>query len=222
LYHYYGLVMDGIYQTQEEVDAVLWGNPSQNVVRPGDVRFKDLNGDGFINNQDKTNIGSAIPDFTYGLNFDANYKNWDFNVFFNGVQGRDILNTNLFDLEGMQRLFNAGTAVLNRWTGPGTSNTVPRAGGAPQNYGISTRYLEDGSFLRLRNLTIGYTLPNNMLGKDLFSKFRIYVSGQNLVTITDYSGLDPEIGNTNGFESGIDRGAYPQPKTYLVGLQLSF
>lgn len=221
LYHYYGLVMDGIYQTQAEVDAVFWADPGQTVVRPGDIRFKDLNGDGQIDNADKTKIGSSIPDFTYGLNFDASYKNWDFNVFFNGVQGRDLMNTNIYDLEGMTRLFNAGTAVLNRWTGPGTSNTVPRAGGAPQNYGISSRYLEDGSFLRLRNLTIGYTLPSDMLGKDLFSKFRIYVSGQNLITITDYSGLDPEIGG-GAFESGIDRGAYPQPKTYLVGLQLSF
>ncbi|OYX25327.1 MAG: SusC/RagA family TonB-linked outer membrane protein [Flavobacteriales bacterium 32-35-8] len=227
LYHFHGLIMDGIYQTQAEVDAVFTADPTQTIVRPGDIRYKDISGpngvpDGRITNDDKTIIGSAIPDFTYGLNFDATYKNFDFNVFFNGVQGRDIMNTNIYDLEGMPRLFNAGVGVLNRWTGPGTSNSVPRAGGAPQNLAISTRYLEDGSFLRLRNLTIGYTLPNNVLGQDLFSKFRIYVSGQNLFTITDYSGLDPEVANGGAFESGIDRGAYPQPKTYLVGLQLSF
>lgn len=222
LYHFHGLVMDGIYQTQADVDAVLWGDPGQTIIGPGDVRYKDLNGDGFINNQDKTNIGSAIPDFTYGLNLDASYKNWDFNMFFNGVQGRDLMNTNIYDLEGMTRLFNSGVAVLDRWTGPGTSNSIPRADGPLQNSAISTRYLEDGSYLRLRNLTIGYTLPNNMLGQNLFSKFRIYVSGQNLFTITDYSGLDPEIGNGNNFEAGVDRGAYPQPKTYLAGLQLSF
>ncbi|MGE5943246.1 MAG: SusC/RagA family TonB-linked outer membrane protein [Flavobacteriales bacterium] len=227
LYHFHGLIMDGIYQTQAEVDAVL--TVPQTTVFPGDIRYLDLNGDGEINNDDKTNIGNSIPDFTYGLNLEATYKNWDFNLFFNGVQGRDLMNTNLYDLEGMPRLFNAGVAVLDRWTGPGTSNSIPRAGlggtatsGAPTNARISTRFLEDASFLRLRNLTIGYTLPNDIFGQDLFSKFRVYVSGQNLITITDYSGLDPEVGNGNAFESGIDRGGYPQPKTYLVGLQLSF
>src|SRR5690606_1900721 len=136
-----------------EVDAVFTGDPGQTVVRPGDIRYRDISGpngvpDGIITNDDKTNIGSSIPDFTYGLNLDATYKNWDFNVFFNGVQGRELINTNIYDLEGMPRLFNAGVGVLDRWTGPGTSNTVPRAGGAPQNLSISTRYLEDASYLR--------------------------------------------------------------------------
>ncbi|WP_100610866.1 SusC/RagA family TonB-linked outer membrane protein [Confluentibacter lentus] len=227
--YYYGYIMDGIYQTQAEVDAVFSANPAQTVVRPGDVRYVDINGDGNITEADRTNIGNGIPDFTYGLNFDATYKNWDFNVFFTGVQGRDLINTNIYDLEGMPRLFNAGVAVLNRWNGPGTSNSVPRAGlsggansGAPLNARISTRYLEDGSFMRLKNLSIGYTLPNDIFGQNLFSKFRIYFSGQNLFTITDYSGLDPEIGSGSIFETGIDRGAYPQPKTYLVGLQVTF
>lgn len=220
LYHYYGLVMDGIYQTQAEVDAVF--TSPQTTVQPGDIRYLDLNGDGNITNADKTIIGDALPDFTYGLNLDATYKNWDFNVFITGVQGRDLMNTNIYDLEGMPRLFNAGVGVLNRWTGPGTSNSVPRAGGAPQNLSISTRYLEDGSFARLKNLSIGYTLPSNLFGKDYFSKARIYVSGQNVFTITNYSGLDPEIAAGNPFDSGIDRGAFPQPKTFLVGLQVTF
>lgn len=229
LFHFYGLVMDGIYQTRAEVEAVLNGNVNQTTVQAGDIRFKDLNGDGFINNEDRTIIGNPIPDVTYGLNLDATYKNWDFNLFFNGVAGRDVINTNIYDLEGMPRVFNAGVGVLNRWTGPGTSNTIPRAGiggglnsGAPQNVSISTRYLEDASFTRLKNLTIGYTLPKDTFGKELWSKFRIYVSGQNLITITDYSGLDPEIASGNLFNNGIDRGDYPQPKSYLVGLQLTF
>ncbi|WP_239970524.1 SusC/RagA family TonB-linked outer membrane protein [Confluentibacter citreus] len=222
LFHFFGLVMDGIYQTQAEVDAVFTANPGQTTVQPGDIRYKDLNGDGLINNSDKTIIGNANPDLTFGLNLDATYKNWDFNVFFTGLVGRDLMNTNIYDLEGMPRLFNAGVGVLNRWTGPGTSNSVPRAGGAPQNLAISTRYLEDASFTRLKNLTIGYTLPNNMFGKEMFSKFRIYVSGQNVFTITKYSGLDPEIASGALFDYGIDRGAYPQPKTYLLGLQLTF
>ena len=122
----------------------------------------------------------------------------------------------------MPRLFNAGVGVLDRWTPTNPSNTVPKAGGAPQNLQLSDRFVEDGSFSRLKNLTIGYTLPNDAFGQELFSKFRIYVSGQNLITITDYTGLDPEVGNGDLFEYGIDRGAYPQPKTYLMGLQVSF
>ncbi|MBU3821951.1 TonB-dependent receptor [Flavobacteriaceae bacterium XHP0103] len=222
LYHYVGYVMDGIYQNQAEVDAVFTGNPGQTTVQPGDIRYLDLNGDGNITNADKTIIGDALPDFTYGLNLSANYKNWDFNAFFTGVQGRDLINTNIYDLEGMPRLFNAGVGVLDRWTPTNPSNTVPRAGGAPQNLQISTRYLEDGSFTRLKNLSIGYTLPNDIFGADYFKSCRIYVSGQNVFTITDYSGLDPEIASGNGFNSGIDRGAFPQPRTYLIGLQVTF
>src|SRR5690606_5395844 len=229
LYHYVGYVMDGIYQTQAEVDAVFTANPGQTTVRPGDIRYLDLNGDGNITNADKTIIGDALPDFTYGLNLTANYKNWDFNAFFTGVQGRDLINTNIYDLLGMPRLFNAGVEVLDRWTPTNPSNSIPRAGigggansGAPQNVAISTRYLEDGSFMRLKNLSIGYTIPNDVFGKNYFNSCRIYVSGQNVFTITDYSGLDPEIASGNPFDSGIDRGAFPQPKTYLVGLQVTF
>ena len=222
LYHYYGLVMDGIYQNQAEVNAVFSSDPSQTTVKPGDIRYKDLNNDGKITNADKTIIGDALPDFTYGLNLDASYKNWDFNVFFNGVQGRDLMNTNIFDLEGMKNLFNASANVMNRWTDTNPSNSMPRAYGAPQNTAISTRYLEDGSFARLKNLSIGYTLPKEVFAQKYFSKCRIYISSQNLFTLTKYSGLDPEIGNSNGFESGIDKGEFPQPKTFLVGFQLTF
>ncbi|MFI1744574.1 SusC/RagA family TonB-linked outer membrane protein [Thalassobellus sediminis] len=222
LFYMYGLVADGVYQNQAEVDAVFTANPGQTTVQPGDIRFKDLNGDGDITSDDRTKIGDPFADLTYGLNLNGNYKNWDFNIFFTGLVGRDLYNTNIYDLEGMPRLFNAGTGVLDRWTPTNPSNTVPRAGGAPQNTAISSRFVEDGSFSRLKNLTIGYTLPKNIFGEELFSKFRVYVSGQNLITFTDYSGLDPEVGNGSNFEFGIDRGSYPQPKTYLVGLQVSF
>ena len=229
LYHYVGYVMDGIYQNQAEVDAVFWGNPSQTTVQPGDIRYKDLNGDGNITNADKTIIGDALPDFTYGLNFTATYRNWDFNAFFMGIQGRDLINTNIYDLEAMPRLFNAGVGVLDRWTPTNPSNSVPRAGigggpdsGAPQNAAISTRYLEDGSFMRLKNLSIGYTLPGNLFGQDYLKNCRIYVSGQNVFTISSYSGLDPEIANSDPFFSGVDRGAFPQPRTYLIGLTANF
>jgi hypothetical protein len=155
------------------------------------------------------------------LNFNADYKNLDLNLFISGIQGRDLYNTNIYDLEGMPRLFNAGTAVLNRWQQEGDITNVPRAGGAPQNLAVSDRFVEDGSYVRLKNITLGYTLPESV-AKNIFSKFRFYVSAQNLITITNYSGLDPEVGNGNSFDFGIDRGSYPQPKTFLLGLQVEF
>ncbi|MBL4879730.1 MAG: TonB-dependent receptor [Oleispira sp.] len=232
LFFFYGLVTDGIYQSQGEVDAILdqdLEDDGTTLVEAGDIKFIDRNGDRQINADDRVKIGNPYPDLTYSLNLSANYKSWDVNMFISGVSGVDVYNTNIYDLEGMPRLFNSGTAVLNRWTGPGTSNKVPRADGAPQNYNsISDRFVEDGSYTRLKNITLGYTLKNTAVDK-YFSKFRIYISGQNLLTLTDYSGLDPEIGNplTNDgnarqYELGIDRGNYPQPKSFLLGLQLSF
>ncbi|MFI1771192.1 SusC/RagA family TonB-linked outer membrane protein [Thalassobellus citreus] len=224
LFHFFGLQTDGIYQNQAEVDAVFFNNLGQTAVQPGDIRFKDLNGDGDINADDRTVIGNPFPDFTYGLNLSANYKNWDASMFINGVAGNDIYNTNIYDLQGMPRLFNSGVEILNRWTGPGTSNTIPRALGATQNVSASDRFVEDGSYTRLKNISIGYTFDSEAF-KSMFSKLRLYVSGQNLITITDYSGLDPEIGNplnSSSFEIGVDRGNYPQPKSFLIGIQASF
>ena len=224
LFFFRGYRTDGIYQTQAEVDAVF--GPGQTTVAPGDLKILDLNGDNQINDDDKTKIGSPYPDLIYGLNLNANFKNWDANLFINGVAGNDIYNTNIFDLEGMPRVFNAGTGVLNRWTGPGTSNSVPRAGGAPANLQVSDRFVEDGSYTRLKNITIGYTFNEGALTKYI-SSLRLYLSGQNLITITDYSGLDPEIGrstviNNSIYELGIDRGNYPQPQSVLLGVQMSF
>ena len=232
LFFFYGYETDGIYDTRAEIDAVLNQVPDDNgdvTYNPGDIRFVDQNGDGAINDQDRVKIGNPYPDLTYGFNLNAAYKNLDLNMFISGVAGVDVYNTNIYDLEGMPRLFNAGTNVLNRWTGPGTSNSVPAAGGADENFNsISDRFVEDGSYTRLKNITLGYTLSGTSLEK-YFSKCRIYISGQNLITLTDYSGLDPEIGNplTNDgdarrYELGIDRGNYPQPKSVLLGVQLSF
>lgn len=220
LFHFYGLVSDGIYRTQEEVEAVLTGNPGQSTVQPGDIRFKDLNNDGFINSDDRAIIGNPFPDLTYGFNFDAGYKNFDFNFFITGVSGNEIFNTNTYDLVGgANRLFNISTAYNeNRWSASNPEGTEPRALGAPQNNGVSDRFVEDGSYARLKNISLGYTLSEGFLG-DYVSKLRFYLSAQNLITITDYSGLDPEIG---GGEFGIDRGNYPQPKSVLLGLQVSF
>ena len=220
LFHFYGLVSDGIYRTQEEVEAVLTGNPGQSTVQPGDIRFKDLNNDGFINSEDRAIIGNPFPELTYGFNFDAGYKNFDFNLFITGVSGNEIFNTNTYDLVGgANRLFNISTTYNeNRWSASNPNGTEPRAVGAPQNNGVSDRFVEDGSYARLKNISLGYSLSEGFLG-EYVSKLRFYLSAQNLITITDYSGLDPEIG---GGEFGIDRGNYPQPKSIILGLQVSF
>lgn len=221
LYQFYGLVSDGIYQNQEEVDAVFSANPGQTVVQPGDVRYKDLNDDGTINSEDRTFIGDPYADVIYGLNLSANYKNWDANLFVTGLQGIDIYNTNIYDLEaGANRLFNGSPVLLDSWRPDNPSLTQPRVPGAPSNHNISDRYVQDGSFARLKNISIGYTLPKNVFSNS-FTKFRIYASGQNLITVTDYDGLDPELGAGNQ-EFGIDRGNYPQPKSILFGIQVSF
>lgn len=228
LFYFNGYQTNGIYQNQADVTAVL--GATQTTVQAGDVKIVDRDGNGIINAGDRTKIGNPYPNFTYGLNMTAGYKNFDFNMFITGVSGNDIFNANKFDLEAMQRLFNAGSQVLDRAivsggsvTNPGT--TIPRAGGAPINWNtLSERYLEDGSYARLKNVTIGYTLTGNEFQK-YFSKVRFYLSGQNLITITDYSGLDPEIARVDGNSAnsaGVDLGRYPQPKSVIFGLEVTF
>lgn len=235
---FYGWIVDGLFQSADEIAA----GPSQDNAAPGDIRFKDLAGpldaegnptgpDGIIDANDKTYIGNPFPKLTYGASANFSFKGFDLNLFFTGVSGNDIYNTNIYDLEGMTRVFNSGTAVLNRWTGPGTSNTVPRAisGDPNRNTRASTRFVENGSFTRLRNLTLGYSIPSLALSSfanGAIKRVRIYISTQNLFTITDYSGYDPEIGNYRGgggtLQFGIDHGNYPQPRSFIGGLQISF
>lgn len=227
LFYFYGYETNGIYQNQAEVDAVF--GPGQTIVKPGDIKLIDRDGNKVINSNDKTNIGNPYPDFTYGLNLTAAYKKFDFNCFITGVQGNDIFNSNTFDLQGMQRLFNVSTDVIGRSivangvvTNP--SATLPRAQGADQNWAVaSQRYVEDGSYTRLKNITLGYTLTGTSFDK-YFSRLRLYLSGQNLITITKYSGLDPEIARVNGNanSAGIDLGRYPQPKSVIFGLDVTF
>jgi TonB-linked SusC/RagA family outer membrane protein len=239
--YFFGWKVDRIYQDQEEINAdnALDGNPGtpyQNTrTAPGDIRFQDLNGDGVVNNSDRTNIGHFLPDFSYGVNASANWKNFDLTMFWQGVGGNEVLNTNRYDLEGMTRLFNAGTAVLNRWTTPGQNTGVPRAiaNDPNRNSRVSDRFVEDGSYLRLKNLALGYTLPTGLLssfGKGFISSLRVYVSTQNLLTFTKYTGWDPEVGARSGIDiprdvtlnSGVDYGQFPQARTITGGIQLGF
>ncbi|WP_431245176.1 SusC/RagA family TonB-linked outer membrane protein [Flavobacterium sp. P21] len=227
LFYFWGYQTNGIYKNQAEVDVAF--GPGQTTVQPGDIKFVDRNGDKVINSDDKTNIGNPYPDFTYGLNLTAAYKKFDFNCFITGVSGNDVFNSNKFDLEGMRRLFNASTDVLDRSivqngvvTNP--SATLPRALGAGQNWSsASQRYVEDGSYTRLKNVTLGYTLSGDTFDNH-FTNIRFYLSAQNLVTITKYSGLDPEIArvDANANSAGIDIGRYPQPKSIIFGLDVTF
>jgi TonB-dependent starch-binding outer membrane protein SusC len=235
--YFYGFIVDGIFQSKTEVDAsAVQVNPKAGEVydpkkhtSPGDIKFRDLNKDGVIDVKDRTYLGSYLPKIAYGLNLSADYKNFDFTVFLQGVQGNKIYNNVRFITEGMLRFFNAGTQVLNAWTPTNTNTTIPRAVASDPNGNsrVSTRFLEDGSYLRLKNITLGYRFPAarlSSLTKGTVSGFRFYVSGQNLLTFTDYSGFDPEVGTRTGGNqtNGIDFAVYPQPKTVQVGIQVNF
>ncbi|KUG09180.1 hypothetical protein ASU33_20425 [Solirubrum puertoriconensis] len=214
---FFGYQADGLFQTEEEVRRHA---TQQTGTSPGDLRFRDANGDGVVNADDRRYIGSPVPDFTYGLTNTLSWKGFDLNVFIQGSQGNDIYNLNRFYTEGA--LYGNGSGisrVLGRWTGPGTSTDVPRAiaGDPNQNLRVSSYFVEDGSYARLKLLTLGYTLPKSLLQRVSASQVRVYLSAQNLVTLTNYSGYDPEVG-----ASGIDRGVYPQPRVLLAGLNLGF
>jgi len=225
---FYGWVVEGIFQDS----AQLKGHATQAAgTGPGDLKFKDLNGDGKIDNSDRAYLGSFIPKFTYALNLGANYKNFGLTVFFQGVQGNKIYNALRATTEGMVRFFNAGTRVLDAWTPAHTNTDVPRAISSDpnQNARPSGRFLEDGSYLRLKNVMLSYNIPAKSLQsltKGVVNGFRIYISAQNILTFTKYTGFDPEVGNRapsgSSLTNGIDYAVYPQPKAYQIGVQASF
>lgn len=228
--YFWGYQTAGIFQTQAEVQDYQGSNGKiQPDAVPGDVRFVDLNGDGSINSLDKTMIGDPNPDFTYGGNISASYKGFDLTVTVTGVSGNDLVD----GTRANDRAFNNySTAILDRWHGAGSSNTIPRVtlgDEANKNYkNFSDLYIQNGSFMRLKSLSLGYDLKKGFLPNLPFEQFRVYVSGTNLFTITHYDGIDPEIGygNTetdgNNWSSGIDLGYYPQPRTILFGLDVRF
>ena len=214
---FYGYRADGIFQTQAEVDGHA---KQQTGTAPGDLKFRDSNGDGVINSDDRTYIGNPNPKFTYGVNNTVSWKGFDLNMFWQGSQGNDIYNVNRFYTEGgLYSNGNSSTRVLGRWTGPGTSTDVPRAvAGDPNlNLRISSYYVEDGSYLRLKQLTLGYNFAKPMINRFGGQSLRVYVSAQNLVTLTKYTGYDPEVG-----PAGADRGIYPQARVFLAGVNIGF
>ena len=222
--YFFGYKTDGIFQNMDEVRAYVNKDGAMimpNAV-PGDTRFVDVNGDGSISADARTNIGNGTPDWTYGLNFNADWKGFDFNIFFQGVAGADIFDaTYRTDVASG----NYPSWMLGRWTGEGTSNKYPRlAVGDATNWMVSDLYVCDGSYLRLKNITLGYTLPKALTRKLTIERLRFYVQAENLVTWTKYWGFDPEISSgPDGIKSlGIDRGVYPQARTFTVGVNVSF
>ncbi|QHS58184.1 SusC/RagA family TonB-linked outer membrane protein [Chitinophaga agri] len=228
---FYGYVVEGIFQSQDEVNKSpeqITGTDPAKSTSAGDIKFKDLNGDGKITSDDRTFLGTYIPKFTYALNYSANYKNFDLSLFFQGVQGNKIFNGTRVLREGMARLFGAGVEVLDAWTPTNTNTDIPRAisGDPNQNARVSDRWIENGSYLRLKNVILGYTLPASTLRtvtRGAVSSFRVYVSSQNLLTFTGYKGWDPEIGTKNTtLTNGVDYGQYPSARSFQFGLQVGF
>ncbi|WP_028902068.1 TonB-dependent receptor [Prevotella sp. P6B4] len=219
--YFYGYKTAGVFQNQAEVNA--YTNADGGLImpnaQPGDTRFVDVNGDGQITSDDRTMIGKGTPDWNFGLNFNAEWRGFDFNAFFQGVAGADVFDaTYRTDVTAG----NYPTYMLNRWTGEGTSNKYPilRAGDNT-NWQVSDLYICDGSYLRLKNISLGYTVPQKFTRKAFIERLRVFVMAENLLTFTKYWGFDPEI-SSGGTSLGIDKGVYPQARTYTIGVNVAF
>ncbi len=214
---FYGYETAGIFQTNEEAAS----NTAQPDAVAGDVIFVDQNGDGVIDEEDKTVIGNPHPDFTYGITGNVKYKQFDLSLFIQGSHGNDLYNGIFrYDLNTT----NLPVSALERWTGEGSTNEHPRISHTDPNRNnrVSDRFVEDGSFLRVKNLQLGYSLPDRVLEKLDLGKLRFYVSANNLLTFTKYTGLDPEIGSRGTLEIGIDRGFYPVARNFIAGVNVTF
>ncbi|WP_443946800.1 SusC/RagA family TonB-linked outer membrane protein [Pedobacter sp. AW1-32] len=223
LYSYYVLKTQGIFQSQAEVDNYknAQGQKIQPNAKAGDFKFADLDGNGTIDNNDRYFAGSAYPNFSYGLSFNANYKNFDFNIFAQGVQGNKLFNAvkrTTYSASGPS--YNKLVGILDAWSPENPNGKVPiiSTSDANGNFNASDFYVENGSYLRIRNVTLGYSLPNALTKKLKTGAVRVYATGNNLFTITKYSGFDPEIGMDN---NGLDVGRYPQARSFILGLSVN-
>ncbi|WP_282056911.1 SusC/RagA family TonB-linked outer membrane protein [Maribacter luteus] len=216
--YFFGYKTNGIFQNQSEIDA----HATQDGAVPGDIRFVDVNGDGEIDDDDRTEIGDPFPDFTVGWNLALDYKNFDFNVFTYASVGNDIYRAYERNLNYTNRF----ASVLDRWTGEGTSYSEPRVTFSDDNNNTraSDRYIEDGSFIKIKNIQLGYKLPEEVVKKNGFDQIRIYGQVKNAFVFTDYSGYDPEISNGDDsvLDTGVDRGTYPQPRVWTLGINVKF
>lgn len=216
---FYGYVSDGLFQSTEEVAA-----SAQPSAKPGDVRFVDFDENGVINENDRQILGNAQPQFFGGFNNTFSYKGFDLSVLLQYVYGNDLYNLNLRTLENLTGNQNQRTTVLNRWTAENTDTDVPRATATKPTDVSYDRYVEDGSYLRVKNIQLAYTIPSGALDKLGVSVMRVYVNAQNLFTFTDYTGLDPEVSRygSDNISQGFDSGAYPNTKVFTAGFNLSF
>ena len=206
----------GVWKSEESSIAALYG------AKPGDAKYVDLNRDGVIDSDDIGIIGNAQPKFTYGINNTFRYRGFDLNVFFQGVYGNDVYNQNRVRRESYSggASFPTSPVIADHWT-PQNQTDVPAFSGT--EYVNSSRWVEDGSYFRLKNITLGYSLPKTVLNKMHLNQLRVSVSGTNLWTITNYSGYDPEASmGMDAYGAGIDRGIYPSSKSWSVGLDITF
>jgi len=218
---FYGYIADGLFQSQEEVDA----HATQNALTaPGDIRYRDVNDDDIIDDKDQTAIGSPVPDFTYGFNIGLNYENFDLSIQGYGVQGNDIYNVSKVNLIDNAQSLNKLNFVP--WSPENPSSNYPRALESNPNSNLrnSSYFVEDGSYLRIKTIEVGYSIPQGLLNKMNMSQFRFYGSVQNAFTFTNYTGLDPEVGNAGGsnLTSGIDNFVYPVAKIFSIGINVQF
>lgn len=212
---FFGYETDGIFQTEEELEAY----PHLSQAGVGDVRFVDTDGNGVLNGNDRTYIGSSVPDFIYGLSFSIESRGVDLSIDIQGVVGNEIFNgKNVVRPDP----YNFEQQVMDRWTGPNTSDTEPRPSFGGYNYLPSDRFIQSGSFLRLRNVSLGYSLPQSLTQKIAIQRARIYVKGSNIYTLTKFTGYTPEIGSNDVLSNGIDNGIYPVTAVYSLGLNLTF
>lgn len=219
--YFWGLKTGGIFQTQQQInDWIAAGNGvKQDNPQPGDVIFLDIDHNGRIDDNDKVNLGNGMPKFTFGFNINLFYKNFDLGLTATGATGFKIVQSYR---NQVNKNANYTTRILDRWTGPGTSNEIPRVTDQNINWDFSDLYCQDGDYLRLSNLTLGYDFAP-LMNQKWCSKARLYFQVQNLATFTKYDGMDPEIGyGTSSWVSGIDLGYYPRPRTFLVGVNLAF
>ncbi len=228
--HFYVLRALGLFQTTEEIAAYTntSGERIQPNALPGDIKFDDVNQDGVISADDRVNAGNSFPKFTYSLNFSAEYKGFDFGMLWVGSSGNEIFNGLTLGGSLMQGTsYNNGTTILDRWTPTNNKTDIPRVSirDLNNNRAFSTFFIEDGSFLRMKYLTLGYTFTNEKWIGDRISRLRLFFTSQNLITLTDYMGFDPEVGADTGSNSnmyGVDRGTYPQAKTFILGVNINY
>ncbi len=222
---FYGWKTGGLYQTQAEIDndPGLKNDPRKSSIKPGDVKFLDINHDGVIDGNDRTYLGNPNPDVTGGIQASLSYKGFDFSANFTGVFGVSLYNADRMQGIDPTYPFNMYEETINRWTGPGTSNTIPRMtlDRSNDNYRTSDLFIESGNYLSLKTATLGYTFPELLVKKARFKSLRIYASGQNLFIITKYKGYTPELGYTDGnLQRGVDVAQYPTVRSFTFGLTL--